>query len=249
MLRRHLRYSSFSILLFSVYCLVFSVSGCAPKVALPPPQYKDLDLTLEEIIATVRKDVDALKVIAGIDIEKDSKPHSYIDAVILLKKPDWLHVRLYKFGIPAGEFLITEFLITEDKRLKIENTLSGGSSKLDGRLKEFSKWLYQSFFWWEGLQTSDCRLQIVDCRKNILMLKDETEYVIKTEDREIHLDKTTLLLKRQEIVTTDKRISILYEEPKMEGDFWYSSLMKIESGNYRVFLRIEKLFINPSLKE
>lgn len=234
MFRRPLRYYFFNFLLLTFYLL-----GCAPEVALPP-QYRELDLTLEEIIRAVRKDIDTLKVTAGINIEKDDKPHLYIDAVILLKKPDWLNIRLYKFGIPVGEFLVME-----DGRVRIADVLSeGGEGKLNDKLrrnlKELSKRLYQSFFWWEGLSC---------CREDTVMSRNEEEYIIKAEDREIHLDKATLLPRRQELINNDKKISILYEESRREGDFWYASLMKIESGNYRVSLRIERLTVNPPLEE
>jgi len=255
MFKRLYRYSSFSkrqvkaqvekiltLTLTSTFLFIFA--SCAPKVA-PPPLYRDLDLTLEQIVPIVSKDIHTIKAILSMNIEKADNPYLYADASVLLKRPDWLHIRLYKFGIPVGNFLVKDDVVYN---------LSGrGNSELNDKLlrnlKEFSKNLYLSVFWWDALMISDCGFQIADCKGNTVMFKNETEYVIRAENREIHLDNTTLLLRSQEIIVNDKKIYILYEEPKEEGDFWYPSTIKAETGNHRVTINVKKLFINPSLEE
>ncbi|MBI4654432.1 MAG: hypothetical protein HY752_05505 [Nitrospirae bacterium] len=215
----------------SYFLLLTFYVGCAPKVA-PPSLYKDIDLTLDEIIAIASKDVETLKVIVAVATEKDNNTYTYVDASVLLKRPNWLHIRLYTLGIPVGNFLVKDGVVYN---------LSGkGNNKLNEKLvinlREFSRNLYLSIFWWDGLENS-------------VMYKDEREYIIRAENREIHLDNLTLLPKSQELIVRDKKIYILYEEPKKAGDFWYSSNLKVEAGNYRFSIKIEKLFVNPLLEE
>lgn len=238
--------------LFTAYCLLLIVfmMGCAPRAVSPPPDkdipgYEEKDLTLEEIVTIARDDVDTLKIIAGINIEKDDKPHLYIDALILMKRPGWLHIRAYKFGMPVGNFLLKE---NEAYSLSTGNG-SSLSEKFPRNLKEFSKELYRSVFWWEGLTISDCRFEISDCSGNTVMTKNEKEYIIKTESREIRIDKSTLLPVSQEVTVSSKKILILYDEHKKEGNFRYPLSVKIEAGNYRVSIRVEKLFVNLKLEE
>lgn len=222
MSKKLLRYYSFSIFLILL--------SCAPKVA-PPPLYKDMSLSLEEIITIAQGDINILKAIVSINIEKNDRPYSYVDASLLLKKPNWLHMRLYKFGLPAGNFLIKDDVV---------HAVSGKGGR---RLKEFGKELYYSVFWWQNLE-------------NALMYKQATDYVIRTKNKKIRLDSSTLLPESQEIITNSKKIYILYDKPKKmvvptrsRADFWYPSVLKIEMGEYRFTVKVEKLIINPPLKE
>ncbi len=210
--------------------LTFYLLGCAPRVA-PPSLYKDIDLSLEEVITIAQGDINILKAVVGINIEKDNKPYSYVDASLLLKKPNWLQMRLYRFGLLVGNFLVKD------------NVVHAVSGKGGDKLKELGKELYSSVFWWEGLEDA-------------LMYKQDTEYIIRTKNKEIRLDKSTLLPESQEITANSKKIYILYDRPKKEvdttrsrADFWYPSLIKIEIGAYMFTVKVEKLFINPPLEE
>ncbi len=215
MLKRRLKYFFFSILLVFV--------GCAPRVA-PPPAYKDMDLSLEEVILIVSKDVDALKAIAGINIEKDNEPYSYVKASVLIKRPDWMRIRTYKFGIVVGSFLIKD------------NVVYASSGKGVSKLKEFGGEFYHSILWWDKMG-------------NGIMYKEGAEYIIKTGNKEIHLNRATLLPVSQEITAGNRNIHIMYDEPEREGDFWYPSVMRIEIDAYRFTIKIEKLILNPPLGE
>lgn len=201
----------------------FSFTGCAPKVA-PPPLYRDVDLSLEEIITIAQGDIDILKAVVSINIEKDDVQYSNIDASLLLKKPDWLHMRLYKFGILVGDYLVKD------------NVVHGVSGKGSDKFREFGKELYYSIFWWGDIE-------------NAVMYKQATDYVIRTENKEIRLDSSTLLPERQEVTVNGKKIYILYAEPEKEDNLWYPSVVKIEIGAYRFTIKVEKLFINPPLEE
>ena len=226
MSKKLLRYSSFKIyiLLFTVYCSLFTVLGCAPKVIAPPPLYKDSELSLKEIIKLAQKDINTLKAIVSIDVEKNNVPFTYVDASLLIKKPNWLHMRFYKFGLPAGDFLMKD------------NTVYAVSGKGSNKFKEFGKELYYSVFWWEDIE-------------NAIMYREAENYVIRTKNKEIRLNRNTLLPERQEVIINNKKIYMLYSEPKKEGNLWYPSLLKIEIDAYRFSIKIEKLFINPLLRE
>jgi hypothetical protein len=252
MFRRRLKYFSFKIrslftvhcLLFIVYFSLFTALGCAPKVA-PLASYKDLDLTLDEIISKARGDVHTLKIISGINIEKDDNPYMYIDAAVTLKDSGWMHVRLYTFGILAGDYIVKDGVISDASG----KTGNKSDSKLFQNMKEFSKALQRSIFWWDGLTDSDCKNSTSGCKENAVMSKNEMEYVINTADREIHLDRATLLPLSQDIRAGGKKIHINYDESQKEGDFRYPSYLKIEAGSYRFLMKVTKLIVNPPVEE
>ena len=226
MSKKLLRYSSFKIyiLLFTVHCSLFTVLGCAPKVIAPPSLYKDSEFSLKEIIKLAQKDINTLKAIVNIDVEKNNVPFTSVDASLLIKKPNWLQMRFYKFGLPAGDFLMKD------------NTVYAVSGKGTNRFKEFGKELYYSVFWWEDIE-------------NAMMYREAENYVIRTKNKEIRLNRNTLLPERQEVIINNKKIYMLYSEPKKEGNLWYPSLLKIEIDAYRFSIKIEKLFIKLLLQE
>ena len=213
--------------------LTFYLLGCAPKVA-PPPLYRGMDLSLEEVIAAVRKDVDTLKAVVSISAKKAGEPYSHVDASLLLRKPDWIHVKFYSFGLPVGSFLMKD------------NTVQAVTGRGGGEFKGFGRGLYYSVFWWDDIEDA-------------LMYRQASNYVIRTENREIRLDKSTLLPESQEITVNDKKIYVLYEEPRkvlvsaLQGqslaDFWFPSVLRIEAGAFILDVKIEKLLVNPQLSE
>jgi len=217
MLKRLLRYCFFSAcsLLLTSYLL-----GCAPRV-VPPPLYKDIDLTLEEIITIAKRDISSLKAIVNMSVEKDDMPYPNVDASLFIKKPNWLHIRVYRFGILIGDFLMKD------------NVVHTASGKGANKFREFGRELYYSIFWWEGIEDA-------------MLYKHAEAYVIRTENKEIRINKSTLLPESQEIIAGSKKIHILYDEPKNETHFWYPSVIKIEMGVYMVTVKVTKLFINPT---
>ena len=208
-----------SYFFFFIICL----SGCVPRVA-PPPIYRGADLTLEEVIQKAGKDIDALKAIADISIEKNNEPYSYISASALIKRPGQVRMRIYKFGLPVNDILI------KDEKVYV---LSGKSSNV---AKDLGREFYHAVLWWDGI-------------KDGVMHKEEKEYILKTESKEIYLDKETLFPLRQEIITEGKSASILYSEPKSEEGFWYPSAIEIKIGDYILKVQVTKLLLNPQLGE
>ncbi|MCK5286418.1 MAG: hypothetical protein KAJ59_01265 [Thermodesulfovibrionia bacterium] len=215
---------------FYFFSVLFIVSSCAPKVA-PPPLYKGMELSLDEVITVAKRDIDVLKAIVSIKTEKNNELYSYVDASLLLKRPNWLHMRMYKFGMPVGNFLLKDDVV---------QTVSG---KGVSQLGAFGKELYYSVFWWEDIE-------------NALMYKQAENYIIRTHNREIRLDHATLLPELQEITINDKKIYIFYDKPKKIvstvqsiTDLWYPSVLNIEMDTYRLRIRLRKLLINPPLNE
>ena len=121
---------------------------------------------------------------------------------MLVKRPGWVHLRIYKFGV-----LVSNAIIKDDEVY----VLSGNSGD---NLKKLGKELYNAIFWWAGYSNGE------------ISSEGET-YIIRTEDREIHLNKTTLLPLKQEIRTLNKMITIVYDNPSNNDGFWYPGLLKI----------------------
>jgi hypothetical protein len=201
---------------------------------MPPALYKDKELSLEEVIRITKKDIDVLKAVVNITTEKNGIPHASVYASLLLKRPNWLHMRMYKFGMPVGDFLVKDNVV---------HTVSGKGAK---NVKEYGKELYHAVFWWEDIQ-------------NAAMYKQAESYIIRAQEREIHLDSATLLPQSQMIQVNDRYVHIIYGEPKkkvvllpeslLESDMWYPSVLKIHMGPYMIHVVIEKLLINPPLSE
>jgi hypothetical protein len=204
------------------FSLLFVLAACAPKPTLaPPPLYEERDLSLDEIILKAGSDVEILKAITDINIEKNNEPYSFINASLLIKKPGWVHMRMYQLGI-----LVKDFVIKDDSL----HVLSG---KNDANLKKLGRELYNAIFWWDGYSRGN-------------MTGDRETYVIRTEDREIHLDKTTLLPLKQEIRTLNKNIQVMYYEPVNNEGFWYPALLKIHMDDFIFTVKLKKLIKNPS---
>jgi hypothetical protein len=190
-----------------------------------------MELSLDEVVTVVKRDIDVLKAIVSIKTEKNNELYSYVDASLLLKRPHWLHMRMYKFGMPVGNFLLKDDAV---------QTVSG---KGVSQLGAFGKELYYSVFWWEDIE-------------NALMYKQAEHYIIRAHNREIRLDRATLLPELQEITINDKKIYIVYDDPKKIvsagqsiTDLWYPSVFNIEMDTYRLKIRLRKLLINPPLTE
>jgi hypothetical protein len=204
--------------------LILAFAGCAPKVA-PPPQYLEKDLSLEEIISKVSSDVEVMKAITDIRIEKNNEPYDFINASVLVKRPGWLHMRIYKFGMLVKDFVI------KGSNLYV---LSG---KGGDNLKKMGSEFYNAVFWWDNMN-------------NAVMHRKGNEYIVKSENKEIHIDSATLLPVKQEISTLSTKINITYDKPKKdESGFWYSSGIEIQIGDYKFSVNLKKLLKNPSLGE
>ncbi|MEW6599769.1 MAG: hypothetical protein AB1499_02250 [Nitrospirota bacterium] len=212
---------------FRYFCfsLLFALIACAPKPGpVPPPLYEERKLSIDEVISKAASDIDILKAITDINIEKNNEPYSFINASLLIKKPGWVHMRMYQLGI-----LVKDFVIRDDSLYVL-------SGKNDANLKKLGKELYNAIFWWDGYRAGE-------------MSVEGDTYVIRTEDREIRLDMATLMPLRQEIRTLNKYIDVVYHEPVNNGGFWYPALLKIHMDDFTFSVRLKKLIKNPATAE
>ena len=165
--------------LFFISILLLFIS-CAPKpVVIPPPVYEETLFSLDEILEKARGDTDTLKAITNIDILKNNEPYDSISASILVKMPGWAHVRMYKFGI-----LVKDFVVKDEKLYLLSG--KGGPD-----LKKFSREFLNAVFWWDDIQDG-------------VLYSSGPEYIIKARNKDIHLDKATLLEHLQQKISDCK---------------------------------------------
>ncbi len=208
---------------FLCFSLALLFIACAPKVAPPPAPIIEEELSLEEIINRAGGDVDVLKAIADITVEKNNKPYDVVSASLLVKRPGWVHMRIYKFGM-----LIRDFVIKNGKL----HVLAG---KTNNNIKRLGNEFYGSIFWWDNM-------------KDGMMLVEQDQYIIRSANRQIYLDKSTLVPLRQIIALNGRQIEITYGEAvQNESKFRYPSTMQIQIGDFTFSVRIKKLLSNPSL--
>jgi hypothetical protein len=154
------------------------IIACTPRQGLKaPPVYEGL--SPENISLKINNDIDMLKAISDISIEKNKEPYDFINASVLVKKPGWVHMRMYKFGM-----LVKDIVIKDD----MVYVLAGKSSD---RLKQLARELYNAIIWWDIL-------------KDGLIYTDEDEFIIRTDTKQLHLDRKTLLPVKQQIKVMDK---------------------------------------------
>lgn len=203
------------------FSIIFLFIACAPKPRITPPEvYEEKELTLEEVLAKAGKDIELLKAITDIEIEMNNEPYSFINASVLIKKPDWLHMRIYQLGMLVRDFVIRD------------NELYVLSGKNDSNLKNLGNELHNAIFWWDDYGSG-------------AMHREGDIYIIKAQGKEIHLNSSTLLPVKQEITTQNKKISIFYENPVNNEGYWYPELLKIYLDNFTFSIRIKKLLKNP----
>ena len=209
----------------SCFSLLFVFIACAPiPKTTPPPLYEEQKLSLDEVISKAGSDIETLKAITEINIERNNEPYSFISASLLIKKPGWIHMRMYQLGI-----LVKDFVIKDDSLYVL-------TGKNDDNLKKLGTELYNAIFWWDGYSRGE-------------MSGEGDTYIIRTKDREIHLDKTTLIPLKQEIRILNKYIHIVYLEPVNSNEYWHPALLKIHMDDFIFNVKMKKLIKNPALGE
>ena len=208
-----------NLILYLVF-VIFYLSGCAPRVA-PPPVYRDMDLTLDEVISRAGRDIDTLKAVVDVTIKKKNNNYnSSINASVLVKRPGLVHMRIYKFGMLMDDIVIRN------------NEVHVVSGKKRAWLKDVGREFYHAIFRWDGIMKAS-------------MSRKGSEYIIRTEGMEIHLDNRSLFPLSQVIKISDRSAHITYSRPKLEGDLWFPSFIKIDMEGLSFSIKIEKLFLNP----
>jgi len=213
--------------LFTVYCFLLPVcflTGCAPRAVTPlPPQYKE-ELSLDEIVSKVSDDIQVLKAIADIRIEKNGELYDQVNASVIFQRPDNAHMRMYKLG------MLVKDIVMKDGELYV---ITG---KKDPKLADLIEKFLYAVFWWDNVQGDS-------------LYSEQDEYIIRKANKEIRLDKATLLPVRQDIISSGKTVHITYTEPKDYDGFWYPSKLVISVDVFRFIVNIEKLIRNPLLGE
>ena len=217
-----------SKMLFKLFFISFLlvVTACAPKPLVAPPSvYEGTALSLDEILEKAGGGIEVFKAITEIEIRKNNKHYDSISASVLVKMPDWVHIRMYKFGM-----LVKDFVVMGDRLYVL-------SGKGGPNLKEFGKEFHNAIFWWDDIQEG-------------VLYSNGPEYIIKARNKEVHIDKETLLPLKQKIVAFDRNIEITYEEPKEEKDgYWHPSVININAGDFSFTVKLKKLLRNPVLGE
>jgi hypothetical protein len=211
--------------IFCCFSILLAVVSCAPrKEAVVRPAGIDERLTVEEIREIAGRDIESMKAIADIKIERNSSPYDFVNVSVLLMKPDRLHVRAYKFGALVRDVVVNGGEVT---------VLSG---KKGAWMSAMAKELYNAVFWWEGIESA--RMQYLG-----------DDIVILTDRKQILLDRNSLQPRSQQIRTESGNFSLMYGRPRMYGDFAYPGDMKIFMGEFLFEVKIKKLMINPGISE
>ncbi|NOZ69216.1 MAG: hypothetical protein GXP46_08250 [Deferribacteres bacterium] len=129
-------------------------------------------------------------------------------------------MRIYKFGMLVKDFVI------KDGKLYV---LSG---KGGGGLKKLGDEFYSAVFWWDDMDDA-------------VMNTKAGEYIIRSKNRVIHIDRGTLLPVRQAVSAFNRRILITYSRPVNNSGFWYPSVIEISAGEFRFTVKLKKLLKNP----
>jgi len=205
------------------FSLLLMVIACTPRQGLKaPPVFEGL--SLEDISLKIDNDIDMLKAITDISIEKNKEPYDFINASVLVKKPGWVHLRMYKFGM-----LVKDIVIKDD----MVYVLAGKSSD---RLKQLAREFYNAIIWWDNLKDGS-------------IYSDEDEFIISTDNKQLHLDRKTLLPVKQEIKVMDKIIKLSYSAPVETDGFWYPSVITISAGEFTFSVKLKKIVKDPVLSE
>jgi hypothetical protein len=186
-----------------------------------PRIYPD-DLSLEDVAERAGKDIDALKAIAEIRINRNNEPYDVVNASVLVRSPGWIHMRMYKFGMLVRDIVI------KDEAVYV---LSGKDSP---GLRQLAREFYNAIFWWGDLDGG-------------VMQSLGDEYVIRTDNKTIYVEKANLMPLKQYINVQDTTIFLTYDAPVENDGFWYPSLINLYAGDFMFSVSLRKVIKNPEL--
>jgi len=201
--------------------MVFFIA-CAPRPVMKAPRIYQEDLSLEDITERAGKDIEVLKAIADIRINRNNEPYDVVSASVLARKPGWIHMRMYKFGMLVRDIVI------KDEAVYV---LSGKDSP---GLRQLAKEFYNAIFWWGDLEGG-------------VMYSEGDEYVIRTDNKTIYVEKGNLMPLKQYINVLDTSILLTYDVQVEHDGFWYPSLINLYSGDFMFSVSLRKVIKNPEL--
>jgi len=173
-------------------------------------------VTIDDILARIPEDINTLKAIVDIKISKDKKPFDFFNASLTFKRPDQVHIRLYKLGILVRD------IVVRDNEIKI---IKGNKIQSMDRLLDH---LYRTVLWWEGLSDGE-------------FIDRDDYYLIRTDFRSIKISKETLLPVSQEIFTEQGIFYLSYDSPRDFNGLWYPSIISTSAGDFDFYIKIKKI--------
>lgn len=196
--------------------------ACAPKPAMKAPRIYPEDLSLKDVAERAGRDIDVLKAIADIRINRNNEPYDVVKASVLARRPGWIHMRMYKFGMLVRDIVIKDGAV---------HVLSGKDSP---GLRQLAREFYNAIFWWGDLEGG-------------VMLSEGDEYVIRTDNKTMYIEKGNLMPLKQYIHVMDTTILLTYDSPVDYDGFWYPSLINLYAGDFVFSVRLKKVIKNPEL--
>jgi len=186
------------------------------------PRIYPEDLSLEDVAERAGKDIDVLKAIAEIRINRNNEPYDVVNASVLVRRPGWIHMRMYKFGMLVRDIVI------KDEAVYV---LSGKDSP---GLRQLAREFYNAIFWWGDLDGG-------------VMQSQGDEYVIRTDNKTIYVEKANLMPLKQYINVQETTILLTYDTPVENDGFWYPSLINLYAGDFMFTVSLRKVIKNPEL--
>lgn len=196
--------------------------ACAPKPVMKAPRVYQEELSLEDVTERAGKDIDVLKAIADIRINRNNEPYDMVNASVLARRPGWIHMRMYKFGMLVRDIVI------KDEAVYV---LSGKDSP---GLRQLAKELYNAIFWWGDLEGG-------------VMHSEGDQYVIRTDNKTIYVEKGNLMPLKQYIHVMNTTILLTYDAHVENDGFWYPSLINLYAGDFMFSVTLRKIIKNPDL--
>jgi hypothetical protein len=138
------------------------------------------------------------------------------DGALSISRDGDMSLRVYSLGFLAMEVTSREGTVKSTPRLDKSKTMI------------LTKGLRDCLFWWDI--------------KDFTLSEDRDAYLLINGERELWVDRKTLLPRKQIIrFDGDKELTIYYERPARENDVWYQSKMRIELSRYRVTLTVKNI--------
>lgn len=143
------------------------------------------------------------------------------DGVVNISESGDMNMRIYSFGFLAFE------LSSKDGVIKSEPQIDKNKSTI------LTYGLRDCIYWWDI--------------KNYELNESTDDYILVNSQRQIWIDKKTMLPTKQVIFLDDGReLDIIYENPEKFGDLWYPSKLRIEFAKYSVVLRLKDISVRRS---
>jgi hypothetical protein len=168
-----------------------------------------------DVVLAERRSIERIDAAMSVVFEKtDSEMHG--DAVLDIAKDGDLHMKVYTLGILAMD-------------LTSKNGLVKSTPKLDkGKIVLLTQGLRDSLFWWD--------------LSDVTIKEEKDDLILQNATRQVVLDRTTMLPKKQVISFDDgKQLTVLYENPAQAKGVWYQSKMRIELSRYAVTLTVREI--------